>query len=130
LKGKRYRKQQDRNGSPSRRRMEFEVIRHHVKRNKAKFAARLEQMLEVSGDCLLHRGTRDHGGYPRINFRYKGQHFSIQVMRVFVILKTCAPIPLGYEAGHVGCPRRSCIRHVELLHYKYNASTNPRKVPF
>lgn len=114
---------QDRNGSAARRQLEFDVIRHHIRKNKAAFIARLERNCMWEGDCYVWVGRQDHKGYGRMNFRYNGRHIEIGVHRLFVILKTRAPIPRGMEAGHIGCKNRLCVRHVELQHYKENAAT-------
>lgn len=110
-----------RRGKPSRRQLEFEVVRHHVKKNKVAFIARLQRNVEVSGDCVLWRGSKKSDGYARLNFRYKGGHVQIDAHRLFLILQIAQPIPQGFEAGHrAGCPHRNCVRHVFLQHYKDN----------
>ena len=124
----------NRNGSAARRRLEFETILHHVRRDKAAFIRRLASRLRATENgCLLYEATKVDG-YPTITFRYAGRHIVMRVHRVFVILKHCAPIPLGYETAHTpDCTSRACVRHIELQHFSENAATNnggARNLPF
>ncbi len=114
-----------RTGCPKRRMLEFRVVVDQVKRRKEEFIARLQRNLTAQGECLLYGGTLDHKGYARLNFRYRGRHVTIHAHRLFLILRQCAPLPKGFEAGHTkGCVSRTCVRHVELQHYRVNAHTN------
>ena len=127
---KRFQKHQDRNGNPARRRLEFECILDQVKRRKSEFIARLQRHIRPAGDCLIFDGTMDHNGYPRMNFKFKGQHITLHAHRLFMILKNCALLPAGYEAGHEpGCPHRGCVRHLTLQHFRVNSVTNGPRAP-
>jgi hypothetical protein len=113
--------------------LEFNVIRYHVKRDKARFIARLERNLRHVGECIVATGTADRNGYPRMNFRYKGHHVTIHTMRVIAILRNCAPIPAGHDVAHSAfCFNRCCVLHTELQHYGRNANTyaNRNRTPF
>lgn len=127
---KRYRADQLRRGNPRTRRLEFEVIKDQVTRRKDAFTARLQRLVRTNKNgCVLGKGSLDHKGYPRMNFKYKGRHVTIHMMRVFLILKTCAPIPVGYDTGHIGCKDRRCVRHIELQPYRENCVTNGSEAP-
>lgn len=121
----RKRNGQDRRGSTARRKLEWEVIVDQVRRRKHQFITRLERNITHTPEgCALYRGTLDHNGYPRINFRYNGSHVTIHAYRLFAILKHRAPLPVGYDAAHMpGCTSRRCVRHVEVQHYSVNART-------
>jgi hypothetical protein len=115
---------QTRDGNPARRKLEFAVVKDQLARRREKFIARLTSRLVRRGDCLCYEGTLDHKGYARMNFRYRGQHVSIHVHRLFLILKIGKPIPQGYESGHEKhCQHRTCVQHVSLEHYTSNAVT-------
>lgn len=121
------RHEQDRRGNPERRRLEAAVVAHHLSKNKEAFAARLKRILQPDGECMVATVTRDRNGYPRMNFRYKGRHVTIHVMRVVAIMRNkCQPIPLGYDVGHLrpDVCSRACCSHVALQHYTINAATN------
>lgn len=121
------RKGQPRDGLAERRALEFEVLVHQVKKNKERLIKRLQGRLTTVGECFVYNGGRDRaGGYPKISFRHNGRHVLIAAVRAFLILKTCAPIPLGFEAGH-DCPRhdKGCVRHIALQHWSTNASGAP-----
>ncbi len=125
---KRQGKNQPRDGNSARRKLEWETIVWQVKHNKERLIKRFSSRLEQQGECLLYRGTRDRtGGYPKISFRTRsGEHIMIAACRVFLILKTKKPIPLGYEAGHEGsCVDKACIRHIKLQHWSSNATGAP-----
>lgn len=111
-------------GNEARRAKEFAVIVDQVKRRKEAFIKRLEANIVSVGDCLCYTGRKDHNGYPRLNFKYQGEHITITAARVFLILKLCGPIPLEHEAGHTEeCQHRSCVKHLRLEHYTSNAAT-------
>jgi hypothetical protein len=127
------RKGQSRLGSAERRLYEFYVVKDQVKRRKEDFQARLIRNLRRRGTCLVWKGTKDHKGYARMNFKFRGQHVTIHVHRVFMILMNCAPLPSGYEASHTqGCKHRTCVRHLQLQHYTENANVNGNEqaIPF
>lgn len=112
-------------GNAERRAFEYAVIMDQIERRREEFMQRLSRHVERRGDCMCYLGTVDHKGYARLSFRYQGLHVSIHAHRVFLIIKTRAPIPLGYEAGHTHeCQRRTCVKHVRLEHYRINAITN------
>lgn len=97
-----------------------------VKRRKEAFMARLQRRLRADGECLLYNGSMTDG-YPCITFRWKGKIEKLKVMRVFMILKHGAPLPVGYDVGHLPeCPSRACVRHIELEHHYVNALTDPK----
>ncbi len=125
---KRHKLEQSRSGNPATRLREFEVIRHQVKHRKDAFTKRLQRLIRKSrgkSGCLLHTGTLDHNGYPRMNFRDpKHGHVTIHAIRVIAILRNCAPIPAGKEAAHMdNCRNRRCVLHIALLPYHINART-------
>lgn len=121
---KAWRSDQDRNGSAKRRKLEYSVVQDQVKRRKVAFMARLTKRLKAVGECLVYQGTRDHKGYARANFRYKGEHVSIGVHRLFLILKLGRPIRRGYESGHLPeCQHRACVKHLREEHYSTNAAS-------
>lgn len=98
--------------------LEFDVITHHVKRDKAAFIARLKKHTRQEGDCVVWTGNKDSSGYPRMSFRIPNaprekSHIKIRVHRIAVILTTGAPIPSGHQAGHYECFNPLCIRHVK-----------------
>jgi len=127
--GKLLGKNQNRNGSPARRLLEFRTVKDQVARDPERLIRRFNRNLLRKGECRLYQGTCDRNGYPRINFNYKGKHVTILACRVFLILKLCKPIPRGHEAAHVGCKDRRCVAHVESIHYTINANTS-EKPPF
>ena len=110
-----------RGGSEKRRRLEFNAVLRAVKRNKAGFITRLQRRLKQRGACLIYEATTSEG-YPNITLRYNGTHVCMKAHRLFLILKTCAPIPIGFDAGHkVECRNRACVLHIELQHFTENA---------
>ena len=130
------RKNQSRAGSATRRQLEYDVLVHHCRKDKERLIRRLASHLHGNAHgCLVYKAAAHDraGGYPKISFRYEGQHVLIAACRVFLILKTCAPIPLGFEAGHT-CPEaarstredKGCVRHLELQHCRENAADNAR----
>lgn len=124
-----YRQGQDRAGNRRRRRYEFEVVRDQVKRRKDKFADRLIARIRgLPNGCVEYRGTLDHKGYPRMTFKYKGQHVNMRAHSVFAILMTRAPIPIGMEVDHE-CKNRRCVRHLRLIPYKENAANVEKDQP-
>lgn len=119
-------------GSAARRNLEFEVLLDQVKRRRAAFTERLKRNLQNVGKCIVARGTLDHNGYPRMNFRFKGKHVTIHTMRVVAIMRTAAPIPRGLDVAHTHpseCPR-SCVYHTELQHFSRNRATEWNEIPF
>ena len=117
-----YRKGQSRKGNPERRALEYAVIMDQIERRRAAFMERLSARVERRGDCMCYRGSLDHKGYAWITFKYQGRTVAIHAHRVFLLIKTRKPIPLEYEAGHTAeCKHRTCVKHVELEHYKSNA---------
>jgi hypothetical protein len=121
---RRYQRGQDRRGNGKRRHLEFLVVKDQVKRRKALFIARLQRQLRTINGCIVAIGTCSENGYPRMNFRYKGELVTIHVMRVIAILRNCGPIPLGFEVAHEDdCPSRTCVLHTRLLHFSENANT-------
>ena len=123
-----------RNGRRARRRFEYDVIAHHVKRDKAGFIRRLSARLVPVGECLVYRAAKTPDGYPNITFRYNGKHTAIKAHRVFAILQHCAPLPVGMDVGHEEhCHNRGCVRHIALQHYTVNTAQANRsrgKFPF
>ena len=111
---------QNRAGVEARRLLEFNAVLHAVKRNKARFIQRLQRRLSAEGECFIYRATTVDG-YPQISLRYAGKHLCMKAQRLFLILKTGAQIPLGFDAGHfANCPSRACVRHIELQHHTEN----------
>lgn len=118
-------------GKPTRRRLEFDVIRHHVKRDKAGFIARMQRNCMSYGSCVLWTGSTDACGYGRMNFRYQGKHVSIHAHRVTLILMLARPLGPGMESGHLPeCRDHSCIKHVVEQHWKDNLDQENGKCPF
>jgi hypothetical protein len=127
---KRWRSDQDRNGSAKRRRLEFNAVTDQIKRRRVQFMKRLQSRLVARGECLCYRGTLDQKGYARLNVSYwpdenkPSQRVTIGAHRLFLILKLGRPIKRGYEAGHLPiCQHRTCVKHLREEHYKTNAST-------
>jgi hypothetical protein len=122
---KRTRSGQDRHGNPRTRTREYDTILYHVRKNKERFIRRLQGLVrEDANGCVLHKGSIDHYGYPRMNFRdRRGRHITIHACRVFLILMLARAIKLGHEAGHT-CHNRRCVRHLTELPYDVNARTN------
>ena len=105
----------------ARRKFEFMVVRDQVKRHKQRLIDRLNRnLLWTENGCALY-GVRQSRPYPVINFYYKRKHVQITAARVFMILKNCAPLPIGYEAGHT-CDCSGCVVHLELQHFTKNAA--------
>lgn len=100
--------------SAKRRMLEFNVVRHHVKKDKERLIRRLEGLVASVGDCVLFLGSRRIGdGYGRLTFRYNGKHVTIDAQRVFLILALHRPIRLGFDAGHTNfCLNKHCVRHL------------------
>lgn len=100
-----------------RRRFEFRVLVHHVKKDKPRLIKRLQNMLtEATGPqgCFVWKGSRHYGSppaYGSINFRYHGRHVQIGAHRLFLMLMLQRPIKVGYDAGHT-CNNTMCCRHV------------------
>lgn len=124
-----------RQGRPRRRQLEFEVVRDAVRRDKARFIARLEGCVKAVGECQLWTKSACPSGYGRTTLwseRLK-KNVSIHAHRLFLILKLGRPIRVGYEAGHeAGCVDSLCVRHVEEQHWQENLKQQARgnDVPF
>ncbi len=115
-----------RRGKISRRKREFKFVMHHVKKRGYLFAVYLRSKLRQDGDCQRWTGSRKRAGYGRLTLRMNGERLSIDVHRLFLILKLKTPIPVGYDAGHQqGCPHRDCVAHVFKQHFADNAETDP-----
>lgn len=101
---------------PERRLLEFSVVSHHAVHRAEHFKMRLIRNLKATDGCMLWQGALDRNGYARINFRVSNPRSTLKigVHRVFMMLKTAAPIPADLEVGHVGCFSRNCVRHIEL----------------
>lgn len=99
---------------------EFDLVAHHVRKDKERFIQRLQRNVEVDGECVVWVGARNNKGYARMNLRAPGgAHRQLTVHRVFAILATKAPIPYGHEVDHV-CQRRDCVRHLQVITAKRN----------
>ena len=126
--GKRYAKGQDRRGNPDTRQWEFDTIKDQVKRRKDAFMARLQRLVRAEGDCVIGLGTKDRKGYPRMNLKRGGIHRSVHMMRVFIILRRSAPIPLGMDVGHTEeCRDVRCVKHIKLQPFRENCNAYKRR---
>lgn len=122
---------QSREGSPSRRLLEFEVVRDQVKRRKAAFTKRLKRRIMCRAGHAICKGNTDHKGYPRFTFWYRDRWVTILACRIFLILQLAAPIPKGREAAHT-CKLRRCVAHIESQPYTINARSRGKYagIPF
>lgn len=110
-------------GVRDRRRLEFDAIVARVRRDKAAFIAMLERnLVETPSGCQVWTGTKRASGYGRCSFMHDGYRFSIDVHRLFLILRLARPIRKGHEAAHddAVCPHRHCVVHVSEQHWKVN----------
>lgn len=120
---------QSRLGCPERRQFEFDCVVDQVKRRKQQFIERLERNIRhLPNGCIEYWGALDHKGYPRISFRLNGEHTKVLAHRVFMIMMTCKPIPLGMEVDHE-CKNRRCVKHLRLKHYTENAADVKKAEP-
>jgi hypothetical protein len=111
-----------RSGSAARRRLEFATVAGQVRRDKQRLIDRINRHCRMQNGCYVWVAGKNPGNdYPQMNFRHKGKVIKINVPRVILILKLCAPIPMNIEAGHAsGCANRACILHIEPQHWKQN----------
>jgi len=122
MSAKKYKEGQPREGSVRRRKLEFDVVVRQVKKDKQRFINRLSaRVAHQASGCVEYRGGMDQKGYPKISFRFEGRHLMIAAHRVFMIMMTCKPIPIGMEVDHE-CRNRRCVRHLRLVHYRDNAA--------
>lgn len=107
----------------ARRLIEFRAVVHAVKRDKPAFIKRLQaRCTALNNGCVVYRGGKKDG-YPVMTFWHKKKTLTITAARVFLILKTCRPIPVGHDAGHEEwCPHRECVRHVEVQNSDHNSA--------
>lgn len=104
------------------------IVQDQIRRNKEGLLNRLlkhsERQPPQPGQtvgCLLWRAAKNNDGYPKMNFVFRGKHYTIYVHHVTHALHTGKEVPEGTERDHT-CNTRHCIepRHLEPVTHKEN----------